>query len=56
MNRIVVSLAAVAALFLAIWWARHFRSVRRANRLVSTRHPAAQQRARQAQDQFIERI
>ena len=27
-----------------------------ANRLVSTRHPAAQQRARHAQDQYAERI
>lgn len=51
-----VVLAVVAALFLAVWWARHFRSVRRANRLVSTRHPAAQQRARQAREQFIDQI
>lgn len=51
-----VVLAAVAALFLAVWWARHFRSVRRANRLVNTRHPAAQQRARQAREQFLDQI
>jgi hypothetical protein len=51
-----IVLSVLAALFLLIWWARHFRSVRRANRLVSTKHPAAQQRARQAQDQYIDGI
>jgi hypothetical protein len=28
-----------AGLFLAVWWARHFRKVRRARRLVSSDHP-----------------
>jgi hypothetical protein len=51
-----VVLSVIAALFLLLWWARHFRSVRRANRLVSTKHPAAQLKAREAQQQFIEEI
>jgi hypothetical protein len=51
-----IVLSVLAALFLLIWWARHFRKGRRANRLVSTRHPAAQQDARRAQDQFLEGI
>jgi hypothetical protein len=51
-----VILSVLAALFLLLWWARHFRSVRRANRLVSTKHPAAQLRARESRQQFIEEI
>lgn len=33
-------LSAVAGAFLLLWWARHFRDVRRSRRLVSPSHPA----------------
>ncbi|WP_334144581.1 DUF6049 family protein [Rhabdothermincola sp.] len=34
-------LSAVAGAFLLLWWARHFRDVRRSRRLVSPNHPAS---------------
>jgi hypothetical protein len=41
-------LTIAAGLFLAVWWARHFRKVRRGRRLVGSPHPAVRARHRDA--------
>lgn len=45
-----IALSALAALFLAVWWARHWNTARRARRLMPTRADAGQR------DQVIDQI
>ena len=40
-----VVLSVGAALFLMVWWARHWRRTRRSRKLVATTHPATTRRA-----------
>src|SRR5690606_2449667 len=46
-----IALSALAALFLAVWWARHWRTARRASRLLATEEELAA--ARRAEHERI---
>jgi hypothetical protein len=49
-------LSGLAAVFLAVWWARHWRTTRRARRLVPAEEHEAREQAKQERDEVVDRL